>query len=340
MFEENQKLTIEQQIEDLEAKDIRFAEESDPDRCLLTKEDAKHFLRYNSYYYHLKHYADAFEVRRNAETKKFINVTFGKVVELSKLDMYLRKVILHMCLDVEHVLKTRLMYDISINPAEDGKCVVKKYIECAGGYEQYGKILGRKRNNSILSPMIERFPDSEEELPAWKHVEALTFGEFVDFYNCYCGMYPDRARNSFAPYMVNIRFLRNAAAHNSCVLAKLRSTRKFDKTLKVMNALSRIQPVVKSKQYDYKKRMENHVVHDFVTLLLVYHDLLDTPANRSMLAREIEEIKRLFDPETGRMGRHKEIFKGDNVIEQDYNFVWDVIQYIDNRQHGKHKKIL
>ena len=37
-----------------------------------------------------------------------------------KLDMYLRKLIVHMCLDVEHFLKTRLMYDISINEAEDG----------------------------------------------------------------------------------------------------------------------------------------------------------------------------------------------------------------------------
>ena len=337
MFAENQKLTIDQQIEDMESKDIRFAEESDPEHCLLTKDNAKRFLKYNSYYYRLKHYADAFEVRRNASTKKYINVTFGKVVELSKLDMYLRKVIMHMCLDVEHVLKTRLMNDITINPKEDGKCIVGLYLD---DYTRYQAILCRKSGNSIVADLIERFPDSAEELPAWKFVEVLTFGEFIDFYTFYYDQYPEQQRNSYVYYLGNIRFLRNAAAHNACMLAKLRSKRKFDKTVKVMNALSKIHVITGSKEYDYKRRMENHVVHDFVTLLCVYHDLLDTGANRSMLSREIDEIKGLFDPKTGRMCRHKELFAGDNVIEKDYRFVWDLICYIDNRQHGKHKKIL
>jgi hypothetical protein len=73
----------------------------------------------------LKSYASDYPV--NPKDGKYVNLEFAYLVELSKIDMYLRKIILGMCLDVEHILKTRMLYDISRNDKEDGYNIVKKY---------------------------------------------------------------------------------------------------------------------------------------------------------------------------------------------------------------------
>lgn len=72
-----------------------------------------------------KSYASNYPV--NHKNNKYVNLEFAYLVELSKIDMYFRKIILGMCLDVEHVLKTRMLYDISRNAKEDGYNIVKKY---------------------------------------------------------------------------------------------------------------------------------------------------------------------------------------------------------------------
>ena len=112
------KLTIDEQIEDLKKKGVTFE--------IMSEEEAKKFLRYNNYYFKLKSYAKNYPI--NPKNGKYVNLEFAYLVELSKLDMYLRKIILGMCLDVEHILKTRMLYDLSRNEKEDGYNIVKKYL--------------------------------------------------------------------------------------------------------------------------------------------------------------------------------------------------------------------
>ena len=107
---EKRKLTVEEQIQDMIDKNIQFE--------LCSKEEAKKFLKYNNYYFKLKAYARNYNI--NSQTNKYYNLDFAYLVELSKLDMYIRKIILELSLDVEHYLKVRLMNDLSDNPKEDG----------------------------------------------------------------------------------------------------------------------------------------------------------------------------------------------------------------------------
>ena len=116
---EKMKLTVEEQIQDMIDKNIQFE--------LCSVEDAKKFLKYNNYYFKLKSYARNYNI--NVQTKKYYNLDFAYLVELSKLDMYIRKIILELCLDVEHYLKVRLMNDLSNNSEEDGYNIVKIFLE-------------------------------------------------------------------------------------------------------------------------------------------------------------------------------------------------------------------
>ena len=92
------KLSIEEQIKNLEEKGVSFK--------IMDKEDAKKFLQYNNYYFKLKSYANNYPV--NPRTNKYVNLEFAYLVELSKLDMYIRKIVMDMALDIEHFLKTKM----------------------------------------------------------------------------------------------------------------------------------------------------------------------------------------------------------------------------------------
>lgn len=99
---------------------------------------------------------------------KYLNLDFAYLVELSTLDMYLRRLIVGVCLDIEHVLKTRLMYDITKNEEEDGYNIVRKYVE----YD-YRVLEGIYKNigNSATTELIKKFHEDEDKIPVWSFIE-------------------------------------------------------------------------------------------------------------------------------------------------------------------------
>lgn len=318
---DKRKLSIEEQIADLKEKNIKFD--------IYSEEEAKKFLRYNNYFFKLKSYAHNYDKYSKVELNhKYLNLDFAYLVELSTLDMYLRRLIVGLCLDIEHVLKTRLMYDITKNEEEDGYNIVRKYVE----YD-YRVLEGIYKNigNSATTELIKKFHEDEDKIPVWSFIETLSIGRFIELYQYYYGTYGGA---SYSSYLGSIKFLRNAAAHNTCLLNSLRRPYeiKINKNKDIMDRLD------KSKKFttSYKTKMENPVIHDFVVLLFVYYDILNTNANRSMREKGMNEVKKLFF-ET--MLRRKEYFLKNDVLVEDYKFVCQVIKYLENQRNNAVLKI-
>lgn len=313
MREKNKKkLTIEEQIEDFKEKNVKFE--------LYSEEDAKKFLKYNNYYFKLKSYAHNYCKYSKVEwNHKYINLDFAYLVELSVLDMHFRRLIVGMCLDIEHMLKTRLMNDITFNEKEDGYNIVRKYVE-----SDYTVLANLYKNidNSATSELIQKFHEDDQNIPVWSFIETLSFGRFIELYNYYYGIYGGASYSSF---LGSIKFLRNAAAHNTCLLNSMRRPYgiKINKNKHIMDCLD------KSKKFttSFKTKMENPVIHDFVVLLFVYCDVLNTSANRSMREKGMEEVRKLFF-ET--MLRKQEYFKKNDVLVENYKFICQVINYLEN----------
>ena len=119
-----QKLTINEQLTDMQNKGISFH--------YISLEDAAHFLKYNNYYFKLKSYGKNYDKYISTPKKgQYLNLDFSYLQELSILDMHLRKIILSMALDIEHALKTQLLYDLSKNTCEDGYSIVANYLSYA-----------------------------------------------------------------------------------------------------------------------------------------------------------------------------------------------------------------
>lgn len=310
---DKRKLSVDEQIDDFVWKNVKF------DLC--SKEEAKSFLTYNNYYFKLKSYAHNYDKYSKLDMKhKYINLDFAYLVELSVLDMYLRKWIVSACLDVEHVLKTRLMRDITQNEQEDGYSIVKKYVE-QQGYTVLANLYSNI-DKSATSELIKKIKEDEDKIPVWSFVETLSFGKFIELYQLYYGIYGGK---SYSSYLGSIKFLRNAAAHNTCLLNSLRKPYgvKINKNMDIMDCLS------KSKKFStsYKTKMENPVIHDLVVLLFVYWDILNTNANRNMRSKGFADLKDLF---YNKMTRNEDFFMKNDVLVEDYKFICQVIEYLEN----------
>ncbi len=320
------KLTIDEQIIDLKRKGVIFN--------IIDEQEAKKFLRYNNYYFKLKSYAGNYPV--NPKNHQYVNLEFAYLVELSKLDMYFRKIILEMCLDIEHILKTRMLYDISCNDKEDGYNIVQKYFFAYPITRQ--EIVQKANSYNFTSNLAEKHV-IDEAYPVWNLIELLSFGKFVELYTLY---YQEYNFPNYSIYLRSIKFLRNAAAHNNCLLSSImkpKGEKKFRKTRQLTNSLAKAKKEIS--EHARAKYMSYPMFHDFVALLFVYNDLLKEAANRTMRSRTMDELVHFFCEEDGRALKHKDYFSKNQVITKAYEFIYGVIQYIQKQNNNpRHKRYL
>lgn len=324
------KLTIEEQIQDMVNKNIKFE--------VCSKEEAAKFLKYNNYYFKLKSYARNYNI--NSQTKKYYNLDFAYLVELSKLDMLIRKIILELSLDVEHYLKVRLMNDLSNNTEEDGYNIVRLFLQYYPNAQ--ADIRSKADKYSFCSDLAEKHLDEcgePQKLAVWNIVELFSFGNFMELYKLYYQTYPSF---NYSDYLKSIKFIRNAAAHNNCMLSTLKkpnSLKKFSKTKKLANILGKIPEYRELDNTD--AMMKNPIIHDFVTLLFVYNDIMKVSATKNARNRKMEEICYLFCDADGRIKKNKYYFEKNPYIKESYLFICNIIKYIDKKnKNPKHTNFL
>lgn len=310
---EKKKLSISEQIQDMCIKGITFD--------ITDKENATRFLKYNNYYFKLKSYGKNYDKYLATDKKnQYINLDFAYLQELSTLDMYLRKSIISMSLDIEHALKTQLLYDLAQNDSEDGYHIVKQYLDA--DYKRI-KSLHDKIGKSAASDLIEKRQNQDDTYALWEIVEVISFGEFIDLYQLYYSTYPSKT-NDYSSYLWSIKFLRNAAAHNNCLLNSLKAPYhiKIHKTKDIQFEISKIKGIsAKSRQ----RWMENPVIHDFTILVFVFLKLIKSEGIKKA---GIEQLQWLFEE---RMPRHKQYFEKNSAILESYRFTAKVVKYFCNK---------
>lgn len=306
------KLTIEEQIEDMKSKNITFQ--------YVSEKEAADFLRHNNYYFKLKSYGKNYEKYRiPAKAGQYVNLDFSYLQELSTLDMHLRKLILSMALDIEHALKTKILFDLSNNADEDGYSIIQKYLDT--DYTRR-KDLYDKIGNSAASDLIRKRKEADDSYAMWEIVEVLSFGKFIDLYQLYYSIY--KSPEDYSSFLWSVKFLRNAAAHNNCLLNSLKAPYHITihKTKEIQTELAKIKTISQNQK---EKWMSNPVIHDFICLVYVYVRLIKS---KGMKQKGISELNELF---TNRMSRHKIYFEKNDTIMESYRFVSKTISYLCNK---------
>lgn len=299
------KLTIEQQVQHMKSRGVTFS--------IYSESAAENFLRNSTYFFKIKAFDKDFIF--NPVTHSYVNLDFAYLIELSTLDMHLRRLILHATLDIEHYLKVWLLRDISSNPNEDGYDIVRRFFMA---YPEVKVAVEAKAENSMCKDLIEKL--QLEGYAVWNLIEVLSFGDFIKLFTVYDQNNGDRNKDLIS-CLFAVRCLRNAAAHNNCLLNSLRAP--YTRTIRASMYLSRFTsqiPGVKSTSRE--KKMSNPVIHDFVAMLWIYKNVV---TSKKTLEHFTGELHQLFDT---RMKEHKNYFTSNENIVSSYSFVLKAINFI------------
>ena len=156
-------------------------------------------MTHHTYYFKLKSFAKSFEY--NEVKNVYINLDFAYLVELSKLDMYLREYIIKLSLDTEHFLKVKLINKLFIK------------------YPYIKQNINHKKNDSACADLIHKY---QNNWAIWNIVEVLLFGDFIKLFELYYELYPENKSRTINHLLWPLKFIRNASAHNNCLLNTLR----------------------------------------------------------------------------------------------------------------------
>lgn len=129
---------------------------------------------------------------------------------------------------------------------------------------------------------------------------------------------------TISSYLWSIKFLRNAAAHNNCLLNSLKAPYHITihKTKEIQLEVSKIKTISSNSR---QKWMANPVIHDFIILVFVYLNLIKSAGIKNS---GIKQLQWLFDE---RMPRHKEYFQKNMSIIESYNFTSKIVKYFCNK---------
>lgn len=287
------KLTIAEQINYLESLGIKFN--------LYSKQKASDFLTYNNYFFKIKSYAKNYEKYNG----KYINLDFAYLVEFSTLDMRLRRFILNLSLDVEHLLKVSLNACFCNNQSEDGYNIVRKFLADNENIEK--QIKDKAKSISFIKDLVSKY---QNDFALWNIIEILSFGDFLKFYKFYFDTYPSKEYQSFHSLAYCVRILRNASAHNNCILntIKIPYNSNFQANKFIQTYLTKIPEIPKSTR---KKLSSNPTLHDFIALIILFNKLCTSKNMKKAKKKEFICLLRRFR-------KNKDYFTKNNFITSQF----------------------
>lgn len=310
-YEKSPKLTVPQIIEYCK-KDLGLTFN------LMDEETAAEFLRTHNYFFRLKQYAGI--CKEQTKSGKYIGLDFGHLVELSTIDMFLRKLLLKMTIDLEHYLKVKIVNECQENEADDGYGVVAAFLQ------KHPKVKNSIEDSSKLAGYngfkIRKYVDT----PAvWNFIEMIGFFDFINFYSFYYDYFHLRCK--YTKYFDSVRRLRNAAAHNVCLLYNFTPLQTFlydmDISFELLGANLGIGNGVIS------SCMKVPLLNDFAAMLSVYTQLV---SSQKVKEKTLEEIKAFFD---GRMVYRKQYFESFPSVKNAYKFARSVLDWYSSKGEVK-----
>ena len=292
----------------------------------MSESEAEQYLTDRNNYLRTASYRKNYDKHRTGGTAgKYIRLDFAYLVELSKLDMYLRARLLPMCIDLEHALKVRILADIEENTAENGYDIAASFLS---SNPDIMKTIAQKADSIFTGDLIDKYFSlcyvfdaggnirteiQDTDCPVWVLVELLAFKDFTRFLRYYCSRYPGRISINFN-HLNTIRSLRNACAHNNCLLLSLRPGA-TQPTAKVSQYVARIPGTQKEER---KNKLSCRPIFEIVCLLMEY----DSFVSEQLRKHRMDELKTFAH---GRLVGHMDFFAENQIISTAVYFLQKVI---------------
>lgn len=295
MNRQKQKLSYKEQIAHLKEKGIHFN--------IISEEEALHYLTYNTYLFKLSSYRKNYP--KDMTGSKYLHLDFATLVDLAVIDTYLRTLIIKLSLNIEHYAKVKLLRSITEDNSEDGYSIVKDYLESLDE-DAYRNILSELARNARSPYCKEAYSKYKNNFPTWVFVEIISFGSFLSFYKFCAERFRSRAgahdkklrkmcndmTNDFY-LMLSVKRIRNAAAHNNCIINDLR-TQPYKKAVS-FELVRALRNDLGFGQESIQKKISNIRIAQILTCLYMHKKLVSSPAINSHLSEELHNfVSRLF----------------------------------------------
>mgnify|MGYP004654967113 FL=1 len=314
MYKESKPmLTPSELIKHLESKGVKFE--------LINKEDAQKYLEENNNYFKLVSYRKNFPKYENGENiGKYIDLDFKMLMDLSIIDMRIRKTMLSIVLDLEHYAKVKLLSKIE-NTSKDGYTIVEEYIQDLKNKNEYDYLeneLHKNKTGTYCGDLVTKY---DVEYPIWVFVEIIPFGRLIKFYRFVADKLQDRKMIDESYMLMDVRELRNACAHNNCIINDLKAyTSKYAANYRVLNEVARTGISKKVRE----NKLSNTRMKQLTTLLYLNKNII---TSEGVLKHQTELLHKLKD----RIEYHIDYYNTNELVQTNFKFLNKII---DNWYHN------
>lgn len=300
--------TPKQLVEHMRERGIKFN--------IVSEEEAEAFLTYNTYYKKLSSYKKNYVQTKVQGKKIYQNLEFAYLQELSKIDMYVRQYIMMLCLDIEHAVKVELNRCAVQNDKEDGYNIVKEFFN---KYPDVERNISTHATNPFCYDLIIQ---NQRKYALCVLLEVISFGDLCKLYQFYEKIYPGSLE--YTELLFDVRELRNAVAHNHCLLNDL-TVGTAKARLPITNFIARIDGITPSQR---KSRLSNYFIKDFVTTLYFFDHI---EKSQGIKKNRYKELKALLE---GRVLTNKTYFESNVPIKLTYCFCRSVVDKLINNEYN------
>lgn len=312
-------LKISEMVDYLKKKNIKFD--------LISEEDATKYLRDNNNYYNVTSYKHNFErYFINGEfIDKYIDLDFAYLKDLAIIDHRVRLIFFKMIIDIEHYLKIRILNLIENIEKEDGYRIVNMYLEKDFNDEKFQrkvhKSIFKKVGSEYYQKIFSKYDIDKdkklENIPIWEFLEIITFGELINFYELFAKDYQleNEIKNVFI--LREIVKLRNAVAHNSCVLCDLdKKDNQYNPDYKIVNYLKKCGIGKETRD----NKLSNSRIRQMTYTLYMFNEVV---TSEGIKINVIEDINQLFYK---RIILHKEYYNNNELLKSIYTYFDKIIK--------------
>nr|DAL20384.1 MAG TPA_asm: Abi-like protein [Caudoviricetes sp.] len=307
-------LTIDEQIVHLKSKGITFT--------YISEKDAKNYLEYNNNLFKLSSY------RKNYRTKivngniQYVSLDFAYLKDLAIIDFELRSLLLQMTIDIEHYVKLQLLRIFEIHK-ENGHSIVKDYFDSLSSDQKniFLKELERSKSSTycdgLYSKYISNCSQNSFDIPVWVFLELTTFGTLIAFYKICSIKYSDKQMLDNHYLLKTCKSIRNASAHNNCLLNDLRKSNivQSPNHSMVQSIRKNIKSVSRS---TLQNRLSNLRITQIITTFYTYNKIVTS--NDLRIRRKAELVR--F---SARMMKHYDYYSNNQLIKSNFSFIKSMI---------------
>lgn len=313
-------MRIDELVPYLKSKNIKFEK--------ISEKDAEEYLRNNNNYYNLTSYKNNFLKYPSPAGEYeglYQDLDFAYLKDMAIIDYRVRLLFFKIIIDIEHYLKIRILNLIENIEEENGYKVVNMYLEKDFNNERFPKKVhnsifkkvGSEYYNKIFSKYDMDKNQQLENIPVWEFLEIITFGELVNFYEFFSKEYnlENELRNIFI--LREVVKLRNAVAHNSCVLSELDKKDNLHRadTL-VINYLRKCEVGKETRN----NKLSNSRIRQMTYALYMFNEIVTSTGIKKNVTEDINEL--FF----GRIIYHKEYYNNNGLLKSVYTYFYKIIK--------------